>query len=266
MAGEEAGFAARHVRIDVEVRCDEWANVVLCCNQESMTTNCETGASGDYAPRHAPRPCWLDSSERTDYDLNDVPAGTAASGRLLCDIANGALPIAGELTPNLRNDAHDCSLTIALASWMPTLMAGPDYCVRLPHRRHHVRRRRRQRGQPGCVRRHRPETGRHVGHRHLRSPQPHPLAGRQRRSQPATQRRVSARPASRLRARSVGTHGDGGLNRNAVTEHDTSGVRRYRALDMGRSRCRRAGFQRGRSPARRPPKWVQVCVAVRRIS
>jgi acid phosphatase len=38
--------------------------------------------------------------------------------------------VIGELTPNLCNDAHDCSLAKAdnwLAGWVPRIMAGPDY-------------------------------------------------------------------------------------------------------------------------------------------
>ena len=40
------------------------------------------------------------------------------------------MPVTGELTPNLCNDAHDCSLATFdtfLARWVPALMAGPDY-------------------------------------------------------------------------------------------------------------------------------------------
>ena len=44
--------------------------------------------------------------------------------------AAGKLPVIGEVTPNLCNDAHDCSLGTAdawLKSWMPVLMNGADY-------------------------------------------------------------------------------------------------------------------------------------------
>ena len=59
-----------------------------------------------------------------------MPSGTVSSGNLHDDIANGQLPITGELTPNLCNDAHDCGLSTFdgwLAKWVPALMAGPDY-------------------------------------------------------------------------------------------------------------------------------------------
>jgi acid phosphatase len=98
--------------------------------QESMQTDCQTGDSGGYAPRHGPWPYWIDSTERSACQANDVPSGTPAGGPLAADIAAGTLPVTGELTPNLCNDAHDCSLSTAdswLAGWVPALMAGPDY-------------------------------------------------------------------------------------------------------------------------------------------
>jgi len=98
--------------------------------QESMTSNCQTGGSGSYAPRHGPWPYWLDSTERNGCSANDVPSGTTSSGNLLNDVNSGSLPVTGEVTPNLCNDAHDCSLATAdnwLAAWIPKVMAGPDY-------------------------------------------------------------------------------------------------------------------------------------------
>jgi acid phosphatase len=98
--------------------------------QESMTSNCQTSGSGDYAPRHGPWPYWTDSTERAACQADDVPSGTVGSGPLASDIAAGNLPVTGELTPNLCNDAHDCSLATAdswLAGWVPAIMGGPDY-------------------------------------------------------------------------------------------------------------------------------------------
>jgi acid phosphatase len=98
--------------------------------QESMPSNCQTGDTGDYAPRHGPWPYWIDATERSACQANDVPSGTTSSGPLASDIAAGTLPVTGEITPNLCNDAHDCSLSTAdtwLADWVPALMAGPDY-------------------------------------------------------------------------------------------------------------------------------------------
>ena len=98
--------------------------------QESMTSNCQTSGGGGYAPRHGPWPYWQDSAERAGCTAHDVPSGTASSGALGDDINTGQLPITGEVTPNLCNDAHDCGLATFdgwLATWIPTLTAGPDY-------------------------------------------------------------------------------------------------------------------------------------------
>jgi hypothetical protein len=98
--------------------------------QESMSTNCQTGGANDYAPRHGPWPYWTDSGERSACSAYDVPSGTTSSGALASDIDAGSLPVTGELTPNLCNDAHDCSLATAdswLGAWVPRLLAGPDF-------------------------------------------------------------------------------------------------------------------------------------------
>jgi len=98
--------------------------------QESMTSNCQTSGSGGYAPRHGPWPYWTNSTSRSNCKANDIPSGTISGGNLLSDIRAGALPVTGELTPNLCNDAHDCSLSTFdnwLGAWIPVLMAGPDY-------------------------------------------------------------------------------------------------------------------------------------------
>ncbi len=98
--------------------------------EESMTSNCQTSGAGEYAPRHGPWPYWLDATERNECNATDVPSGTTSSGNLLNDVNSGSLPVTGEVTPNLCNDAHDCSLATAdnwLASWIPKVMAGPDY-------------------------------------------------------------------------------------------------------------------------------------------
>jgi len=98
--------------------------------QESMSSNCQTDGSGDYAPRHGPWPYWTDTGERAACAANDEPSGTVTSGALASDVTAGALPVTGELTPNLCNDAHDCGLATAdtwLATWIPRLIAGPDF-------------------------------------------------------------------------------------------------------------------------------------------
>jgi acid phosphatase len=93
--------------------------------QESMPSNCATGGSGAYAPRHGPWPYWTNSTSRANCLANDVPL-TALQG----DINAGGLPTTGEVTPNLNDDAHDGTIAQAntfLQTWVPKLQAGPDY-------------------------------------------------------------------------------------------------------------------------------------------
>ena len=90
---------------------------------EAMTSNCQTSSHGLYAARHNPWVYFVD--ERAACRQNDVPL-TA----LTRDINSGTLPNVGMLTPNLCNDAHNCSLRTAdafLKLWFPRLMGGPDY-------------------------------------------------------------------------------------------------------------------------------------------
>ena len=98
--------------------------------QESMTSNCQSSSGGAYAPKHGPWPYWTDATGQANCSANDVPLGTTATGNLLNDINSGNLPVTGEITPNLNNDAHDGTLAQAdtwLQGWLPIIMAGPDY-------------------------------------------------------------------------------------------------------------------------------------------
>lgn len=110
--------------------------------QEGMTTNCKTGAiAGIYAARHSPWPYWTDTTERADCNSDDVPMGTSSSGNLIDDISNGALPVTGEITPNICDDGHETAapdtncpdgtkyfyMERFLQTWIPILQAGPDY-------------------------------------------------------------------------------------------------------------------------------------------
>jgi acid phosphatase len=91
--------------------------------QESMTSNCQTTSGGGYAARHNP---WVYfGSSRSRCKSYDVPAGS-----FLTDVHNNALPNAGMLIPNVCNDGHDCSLTVAdnwLKARLPTLLASTDF-------------------------------------------------------------------------------------------------------------------------------------------
>ena len=95
-----------------------------------MTSTCQQSSSGTYAVRHNPWAYQADAPQHSNCLKYDVPSGTPSSGLLHDDTVNGTLPNAGLVTPNLCNDAHDCSLGTAdawLQSWLPQIMSGPDY-------------------------------------------------------------------------------------------------------------------------------------------
>jgi len=93
-----------------------------------MSSNCQTSSSGRYAPKHNPWAYYVE--ERSACQALDVPAGSTLSGALHDDIVGGGLPTVGELTPDLCNDAHDCSLGTAdawLQGWLSQIFAGADW-------------------------------------------------------------------------------------------------------------------------------------------
>jgi acid phosphatase len=97
---------------------------------EGMTSNCMLTNTGRYAVKHNPWAYFNGTTQRANCNADDVPLGTTSTGKLLDDINAGTLPHTGMMIPDLCNDAHDCSLTVAdnwLNAWVPKLMAGPDY-------------------------------------------------------------------------------------------------------------------------------------------
>jgi len=100
--------------------------------QESMTGNCKSSSGGGYAVKHNP---WAYASSAAAHSAclqGDVPSGTSTAGALHDDIASGALPNVGTVTPNLSNDAHDGSLATAdawLKAWLTQVYAGPDWAA-----------------------------------------------------------------------------------------------------------------------------------------
>lgn len=90
---------------------------------EGMPGNCATESSGRYAVKHNPWAYYL--SERSSCAQYDVPLGELSK-----DAANGRLPNAGMVIPDLCNDAHDCELSVA-DRWLRTqigmAMSGPDW-------------------------------------------------------------------------------------------------------------------------------------------
>jgi len=91
---------------------------------ESMPSNCDTTSSGSYAVKHNPATYYI--AIRAACGTNDV----ALEGHLDRDVAAGSLPSFAFVTPNLCNDTHDCPVRVGdawLATWIPKLLAGPNY-------------------------------------------------------------------------------------------------------------------------------------------
>ena len=79
--------------------------------------------SGEFATRHAPLP-YMTDAQTTAQRQNIVPFT-----QLAADLANNTLPNYSFITPNVCDDAHDCSLTVA-DIWLhtninPLIMSGP---------------------------------------------------------------------------------------------------------------------------------------------
>lgn len=103
---------------------------------ESMPAACaaQDSADGVYLVRHAPAPYYV--SERSRCPGWDLPLGTTTAGALHDDVVAGRLPAFSFVTPNACHDMHGgpaCSGDVVsegdtwLATWLPTIMAGPDY-------------------------------------------------------------------------------------------------------------------------------------------
>jgi phosphatidylinositol-3-phosphatase len=91
---------------------------------DGMQANCAPQRGGnDYAVKHNP---WAYYQDEQDLcQANDVPAT-----RLDDAAAQGNLPNAGMLVPNLCHDAHDCNLSVAddwIKSELTNVFAGPDW-------------------------------------------------------------------------------------------------------------------------------------------
>lgn len=77
---------------------------------EGMPSNCSlvNNTTGKYAVKHNPWAYFASATSRANCNKFDVPLTTLAS-----DITNNNLPNAAMIVPNLCNDAHNCSLTVA---------------------------------------------------------------------------------------------------------------------------------------------------------
>jgi hypothetical protein len=95
--------------------------------EESSPSNCPNGSSGLYAVKHDPAAYY--SNIATTCANWDVPLGSLTGGNFPNALLGG-LPTFSFVTPNLCNDAHDCSIASGddwLRAWLPRLLASPDY-------------------------------------------------------------------------------------------------------------------------------------------
>jgi hypothetical protein len=90
--------------------------------EESMTSNCLSSNSGEYAVRHNPPPYFTSLSGCGTFDVPYTQLAT--------DLADNALPAFSFITPNLIDDMHDGTINDGdtwLSSNLPTILNSPEY-------------------------------------------------------------------------------------------------------------------------------------------
>jgi len=117
--------------------------------EEFMPTSCDhigmtgSAATGYYVGRHNPADSYsslpVGAPTAGDCPKFDEPLGTATSGALQHDVANGTLPEFSFVTPGLCDDMHNFPAGVSgcandveggdswLAKWIPIITSGPDY-------------------------------------------------------------------------------------------------------------------------------------------
>jgi hypothetical protein len=133
---DDRGPKAHRLRRDnvfhqVAVSGGEWRGYA-----ESAPGPCalESSFDGRYLVRHVPATYYL--NVRQDCARWVVPLGDPHAGALHDDVAGGALPVFGFVTPDACNDMHGGAPCTGdpvgagdrwLRSWLPSILAGPDY-------------------------------------------------------------------------------------------------------------------------------------------
>lgn len=95
---------------------------------ESMVSNCQLKAAGDYAVRHNPAAYF--TRIRPQCARWDEPLGTLRSGALAHDLRSSHPPAFAMITPNLCNDMHNCTAPTGeawLHDWLSLLVSSPSY-------------------------------------------------------------------------------------------------------------------------------------------
>jgi phosphatidylinositol-3-phosphatase len=95
---------------------------------QGMPVACSRTTSYPYAPKHNPAVYF--PALRRSCLANDVPLGTATSGRLSSALRTGAMPSFALVVPGLCDDGHDCPSASAdrwIATWLPKLLTSRQY-------------------------------------------------------------------------------------------------------------------------------------------
>jgi phospholipase C len=86
--------------------------------------------SGRYGAKHNPAAYYVGGSDRDECEIEDVPLGTTAEGRLAEDLEDRKLPSFSMIIPDLCNDTHDCPVKTGdewLRGWVARLTSSPEY-------------------------------------------------------------------------------------------------------------------------------------------
>lgn len=89
---------------------------------ESMPSDCDRSASGEYAPKHNPAVYYT--------TLRGCAAGDVPYSRLTADLADGRLAAFSFITPNLTDDMHDGTVADGdrwLRRNLPAILRSPEY-------------------------------------------------------------------------------------------------------------------------------------------
>lgn len=124
---DDAGPSAHKVGADSIFGQLERAGLTWRSYEESMPANCDLTSTGSYAVKHNPAAYF--TAIRHTCETDDVPLAP----NLARDITAGTLPSFAFVTPNLCDDTHDCAVRAGdswLATWVPELLAGPNYRAR----------------------------------------------------------------------------------------------------------------------------------------
>src|SRR5579875_784544 len=120
--GEHA-ISAPSLFADLEAHGRTWASY-----EESMPGRCWLTNQGLYAAKHDPAAYYV--GIRPACRRHDVPMGSPARGAFHWALASGDLASFSFVTPNLCDDAHDCSTATGdrwLAAWVAAIVRSPAY-------------------------------------------------------------------------------------------------------------------------------------------